>query len=184
MGVTSDFEKRVIQAMLAFANLKTIRSTKQVEELFFPLADERFQTIPTKDKWAFEDNQRELRKWLEEISKGGTAGVKQIRSQLNERLKAVRLRPVLEEGKAKYKLSIDGVQAAYSYALWLILDEKRGLINRLNKCGAPGCGRFRLDFEGKPRRHCNEKHRRAADKLTGAKRQKEYRARQAKKEKF
>ncbi len=183
---TSDFERRVIRAALDFANLKAIRSTGQVENLFRPLSPQEeehlFKTIRAKDRRAFKNDQKELGEWLEEIGKGA-AGAERVRSQprLNERLRAVRLRLAFKGGRARDTLGIDGVQAAYAYALWLILNEER-LVNRLNRCGAPGCGRFRLDFKGKPRKYCSEEHRRAADKLTAGERMKRWRERERKRE--
>lgn len=47
------------------------------------------------------------------------------------------------------------------------------------RCGAPGCGRFIIEFgsRGRPRRHCSENHRRKADVIASQKRSQERRLR-------
>jgi predicted TIM-barrel fold metal-dependent hydrolase len=57
---------------------------------------------------------------------------------------------------------VGGVQAAVYYALASILNDP-AITKRLSRCGAPNCRKFILDFAPKPRKHCNEAHRRAAD---------------------
>jgi hypothetical protein len=50
-------------------------------------------------------------------------------------------------------------------AVWLgvlAILETEALADRLGRCGAPGCGKFNLATEGKPRRHCSTDHCQAA----------------------
>lgn len=53
---------------------------------------------------------------------------------------------------------------------------------RLGQCGKPGCAKFNLAWEGRPRRHCNHAHYQASQQLTNAERSRRYRERKSKKE--
>jgi len=88
----------------------------------------------------------------------------------------VGLNSQLQHVKAGFQRSSDGdlmvisaalgCDAVFGYAFALLIDRQRGVRDRLAKCGAPGCGRFVITFRrGRPQRHCNEKHRRAADTI-------------------
>ena len=57
----------------------------------------------------------------------------------------------------------------------LVSDTKVG--GRLSRCGAPGCGRFNLAFEGKAQRHCSPLHRRRYDATRASARMRAKRAR-------
>src|SRR3989442_12417474 len=60
----------LVSAVLAFANLRPIRSVAQVQKLFraVPGASAVFQSIPAKDLPAFKRDQRDVRDWLAAIA--------------------------------------------------------------------------------------------------------------------
>ncbi|HLW58927.1 MAG TPA: hypothetical protein VKV57_03270 [bacterium] len=174
MQVTRD-ESRLIRAAIHFANLQRITSPEQVEAMFFQLGPQ--QTGPTFKALslspisaeaaiaAFRDNdQAELRRWLTEIAERGVAARDRIRDEVNVRLRAVNVHPIFDGRRLRLEVwPSSGVQAAYAYAVAMILDDERGLTNRLGHC--PGrspmhpCGRFVLTLEGRPRRFCSVAHR-------------------------
>jgi hypothetical protein len=77
-------------------------------------------------------------------------------------------------GEVRIAGLVGGVQAAVYYALALILNGP-AITRWLSRCGAPDCHKFILDFAPKWRKHCNEAHRRAADRLKSPARSKEWR---------
>ena len=60
-------EKAIVAAVLWFANLKRIKSTKQIEDCFslLPLVPGRFKVIEPEKVDAYRDDQAILRRWLE-----------------------------------------------------------------------------------------------------------------------
>jgi len=178
MRVTlTDEERAVVEATLRFANLSRIRSTKQVQEIFrrVPLAGQPFRVLPETEWRAFLGDQRELRGWLAEIAERGEAARATVGARVAERLGTIETRITYVAEAVRYAFALSGVQAAYSYGAALILDGRRGLTGRLGRCG--WCERFWLELEGKPRRHCNEEHRRAWDQKMAAERMRRWRAR-------
>ena len=169
MRVTPE-EQKVIEAALVFANLRRIRSVDQAQKIFMrlPLVGRRFNVIPRSEVRAFRKDQTELRYWLERIDRVGESAREEIAAAVADRLGAVDTRVTFDGERVLYGFALSGVQAGYAYAVGLILDGSRDLTSRLRQCTAPGCGRFRLDLEGKPRKYCNEEHRRRAD-AAGAK---------------
>ncbi len=176
MRVTPE-EQKVIEATLAFANLRRIRSVDQVQKIFMrlPLVGRGFKVIPRSEVRAFRKDQTELHSWLERIDRAGKSAREEIATAVAKRLGAVDTRIAFDGKRVLYGFALSGVQAGYAYAVGLILDESRGLTSRLRQCTAPGCGRFRLDLEGKPRKYCNEAHRRMADAVDARNRVKRYR---------
>jgi hypothetical protein len=121
---------------------------------------------------AFERDRDELRKILTMIFEKETlAAIREV----NAGLVAMTLRMALSpSGEVRIARLVGGVQAAVYYALALILNDPV-ITRRLSRCGAPNCHKFMLDFVPKWRKHCNEAHRRAADKLKSPARSKEWR---------
>lgn len=187
MGVTiSPTEAAVIKATLEFANQKKITSSAQVQNIFNRLEMAApgvvgFKAIPEKDFWAFRDNdQPELKGWLSEIAKDPSEARKMIGPQIDAAVQTVSTGIRFSGGRLIYGFVLDGVRAAYSFGVALILDSSRGITHKLNICDAPGCGAFRLDIKGKPKKYCNPAHYEAADSMKAAGRMRESRAREKK----
>jgi hypothetical protein len=72
-------------------------------------------------------------------------------------LRAAPLRPqvTFTDGRLRVAYATNMIGCAW-LAVAVLLDESRGLVGRLGRCGA--CDRFNVAFNGKPRRHCNEEH--------------------------
>ena len=176
-------ERRVIEAALWFANLRHIKSTRQVEEMFagLPQVPGKFKVIEAEKVAAYRSNQRELRDWLKVIAVSAGAKRTRVKEYVREQLGTVNTFLTFEDDRMKSQYVLTGVQACYTFAVALLLDKTNKLTMRLKQCGAPDCGRFNLDFNptGRPRRFCNEAHRRAADALTAADRIRRYRERKA-----
>lgn len=173
-------EQELICRMLRFANLKKITSTDQVENLFrrIPLLTGEIQTLPVGEHFKYESDRGHLRDTLERIASGKIEerqeAIRRARKMLQHVLAGVAL---TEEGSLVFARGLLGIQACCWYGVGLILDPSRGLRDRLGLCDAAGCSRFNLSFEGRPRRYCNEKHRRAADASKVAERVRRWRKR-------
>ena len=157
-------ELSLIESTLEFANLKSIKSTDQVENIFKrneALVGSVFKVIPATDRSAFENDQRELRAWLKGITEPPTANREVIGRKIAERLKTVDTEITFDDGKLHQRFALSGVQACYSYAIAVVLDKRLGLTNKLAQCGWSECGRFRLDASprGRPRKYCNSDHK-------------------------
>jgi hypothetical protein len=190
-GAITDQQQKLIGQTLKFANMKKVVSTRQVESLFSTLdffgypdpgnpSRRLYDSLnPTGDAQkeiegvkAFERDRDKLRKILTLILEKETSTA--IR-EVNAGLIAMRLRMTLgPSGEARIAELVGGVQAAVYYALALMINDP-GIMRRLSRCGAPNCRKFILEFAPKPRKHCNEAHRRAADKLKAPARSKEWR---------
>jgi hypothetical protein len=163
-------EQAVIKAVLAFANLRRISGARQVEEIFsrLPQVPGYFKSIAgdplAQQVETFARDQQKVRDWLRRITKPGERRnvVKEISQALAAKvwthytLDTTSGGPVLAP-----RYALDGVEAACAFGIALILDAERGIINRLQQCPAPGCGKFRLDFvtKGRPGRFCNHEHK-------------------------
>ena len=157
-------ELSLIASALEFANLKSIDSTNQVENIFkrnVPLIGSFFKVIPAKDRSAYEGDQRELRGWLKGIAEPPTTNREKVGREVAKRLKTVDTKITFHGGRSRMSFALSGVQACYSYAVALILDEQRGLTSKLAQCGWSTCGQFRLDAspKGRPRRYCDSEHK-------------------------
>jgi hypothetical protein len=183
-------EKKAIEAARRFANLPQVESDAQVERVFAGLVDFR-ETSPT---WIDPKTGRETRAAsLVELYAELHRTVRQQfarlvaspRQQRREMQKEIA--PVLAEGIAtgyvfrKGRLELvhgfQSVREVCIFAFALILDERRGLTNRLHRCG--WCGHFNLDLNpnGRPRRYCTPKHKELADAKRAPDRLREYRRR-------
>jgi hypothetical protein len=190
-GAITDQQQKLIGQTLKFANMRKVPSTRQVEALFWALDFFGYpdpanpgrrlydQLNPTGDSQkeiegvkAFERDRDKLREILTMILERKTLAAIQ---EVNAGLVAVTLRFALSpSGEVRIAGLVGGVQAAIYYALASILSDP-AITRRLSRCGAPNCRKFILDFVPKWRKHCNEAHRRAADKLKSPARSKEWR---------
>jgi len=190
-GTITDQQQKLIQQTLKLANMRKLVSTRQVEALFSTLdffgypnptnpGRRLYDSLnPTGDSQkeiegvkAFEGDRDKLREILTMILERETP--KAIRD-VNAGLFAMTLRMALSpSGEVRIAGLVGGVQAAVYYALALILNDP-AITRRLSRCGAPDCRKFVLDFAPKWRKHCNEAHRRAADRLKSPARSKEWR---------
>ena len=190
-GTITDQQQKLIQQTLKLANMSKLVSTRQVESVFSTLdffgypdpanpGGRLYDSLnPTGDSQkevegikAFERDRDKLREILTMIFEKET--LKAIQ-EVNAGLFAMTLRMGLSpSGEARIAGLVGGVQAAVYYALALILNDP-AITRRLSRCGAPNCRKFILDFAPKWRKHCNEAHRRAADKLKAPARSKEWR---------
>jgi len=108
--------------------------------------------------------------------------MEQAKTRADSELARVTFVPRAAPGiRGEFDLAIvpDNVETSCWLAVLILLDERASPYRqRLGRCGAPGCGRFNLTFEGRPRRHCSDAHRRRYDKTLIAKRVKAWRDRQ------
>lgn len=177
-------QKALVETVLWFANLKRIRSTKQVEQRFaqLPLVPGVFQIIEEENLAAYQQDQAELRRWLEIITKSA-AKRRNVANEIANRLaQTVTARLSFSHGRLVYVYGITGVQAACALGIAFMLDETLGLSSRLKQCGNPECLRFNLDLlpKGRPRRFCSEECKKRADLFTGAERVRRHRQKKKK----
>lgn len=176
-----DEERKLVEGMLAFANRRQITSARKVQWLFcqpkYPGQEQPRDCIRLK-----RFHQRRLREWLERITKS-EAGRKDLAEEIAWSLRRVKAYLVLGVDQAgKRRLSYDyqivdadpirAIETGYLAAVALILDESRGLTNRLKQCRWSRCKRFNLDFEpkGRPRTFCDGDHKYKYDLEMGAER--------------
>jgi len=160
-------EQTLVESALAFANLKVIKSTSEVEDLFrwnVALVGSVFQVIPPAETGSYENDQRELRRWLELIRQS-EAGRKQVGVEVAERLGTIESRATFQENELRVEFALSGVQACYAYAVGVILDRRRKLVTKVGHCRWSQCGKFQLNFSpaGRPRNYCNKQHKWAAE---------------------
>jgi hypothetical protein len=190
-GAITDQQQKLIGQTLKFANMRKLVSTHQVESLFSTLDFFGYPDPTNSGQWlydslnpngdsqkevegveAFERDRDKLREILTMIIEKETLTAIH---EVNAGLVAVTLRIALSpSGEVRIAGLVGGVQAAIYYALASILSVP-AITRRLSRCGAPNCSKFILDFVPKWRKHCNEAHRRAADKLKSPARSKEWR---------
>lgn len=180
MRVTEDIGQ-LLGATIRFANLRRIRSTRQVEELFegLPIIKARFKILRPGEQAAYRDDQRQLRTWLQTITAGKADA---IAGEVHELLGIIPAEVAFDRGAQELAIrwAVRGVRDCYGLGVAALLSRSLGLTQRLGYCDAPKCGRFRLDLtpRGRPWRYCNAEHRQAADVLKAKARVREYRRRQ------
>ena len=127
--------------------------------------------------------------WFERIARANNdrdAVAREVNAMLED---VIGLVPHLKKSKGsrrlEYQFRSKGFAGRAAMATALILDEKLGLTNRLKRCGNPKCRKFNLDLNphGRPRRHCNAKCREEFDKSRSAQRMRNWRRKQARKQK-
>src|SRR5689334_17052249 len=146
-------ERGLIEAAISFANLGTIASNRQVEDLFriweihgSELGVE-FNTIEEGSTLYADQTQPRLRRWLKQtiLSNAGRA---ETAAEVMEFIpRDIRAVPVFSLGRLWYDFQLTGVEAGCALAVALILDRDRGLTGRLQQCTLSTCGRFNVDFD-------------------------------------
>lgn len=189
-------EAQVIKAAISFANLS--KPTRiDAEKIFQGLIlnaslDYKIRDIgehstyylspPTVFMTDIEALHSKVRDWLKGICNGNEAQRDRVSQEASESLRKyylpqinISFDPYSRRLKTNYYFS--SAEGCLALTCALILDRERGLTNRLNQCGAPNCGRFRLDLKGRPRRHCNKKHLLKADAFNAKDRVRKWRER-------
>jgi hypothetical protein len=170
-------ERGLIEAALAFANLHTVESNRQVEDLFrnWELHDAEignahgaeFQCIEEGSLIYRERTQPRLRHWLRQTIASNFGRAETASEVMHLIPRDVRAVPVFSRGRLWYDFQLTGVDAACALAVALILDHDRGLTGRLQQCTLSTCGRFSVDFDAclrpRPRKYCSVSHRTLAN---------------------
>ena len=171
----------VIETVRWFANLETIESTKQVEDKFSELASDRFQVIFKHEVQAYEKDQRWIKEQLQSLVEGDSVRP-ELMPEINEMVSEF-VHPKMNfiRGEIKYSYQVDGVQAACSLALALLMDRDKDLLKYFKRCLNPECGKF--NFTPKPKgkvpSNCrNGDCKRKADNVQAAERQKKSRCKE------
>ena len=170
-------ERGLIEATLAFANLRTIESNRQVEDLFRVWDTQggeidgthgpEFKCIEEGSPLYREKTQPRLRHWLRQTI-SSNAGRAETASEVVHLIpRDVMAVPVFSLGRLWYDFQLTGVEAGCALAVALILDHDRGLTGRLQQCTLSTCGRFNVDFDAclrpRPRKYCSVTHRTLAN---------------------
>src|SRR6185503_5440117 len=170
-------ERGLIEATIGFANLRTIASNREVEDLFRiwdmrgsgtgHAHDVEFNTIEEGSTRYADETQPRLRRWLKQTI-CSNAGRAQTASEVMEYIpRDIRAVPVFDLGRLWYDFQLTGVEAGCALAVALILDNDRGLTGRLQQCTLSTCGRFNVDFDAclrpRPRKYCSVSHRTLAN---------------------
>jgi hypothetical protein len=162
-------EHALIEAAIAFANLRTIESNRLVEDLFSAInaPGAEFTRIEESSPEYRVEMQPRLRQWLRQTiaSHGGRV---QAASELVQFIpRDSTAIPVFSLDRLWYDFQITRVDAGCALAVALILDRDRGLTGRLQQCTLSTCGRFNVDFDAclrpRPRKYCNVAHRTLAN---------------------
>ena len=191
MHVTES-QKRTIQATLALANLKPGRDVNlffnKWLEILYRYGFNNWAVTGTlrhftEDPATFLIFHKNLQGWLEEIARSGGGVSEQIGKSISDILNQAipKIKFSFQDGKLYQDQSFEkpAFDVLASHGLALILSPSLGLTNRLGQCG--WCGKFRLDFRGKPASYCNEKHRNLYSIKDAKNRVKRFRERQIKK---
>lgn len=162
-------ERALIEAAIAFANLQTIESNRQVEDLFSAV------NSPGAEFTCIEESSQEyrlriqprLRQWLTQVI-GSNGGRAQAASEVPQFIpRDSTAIPVFSLGQLWYDFQLNSVDAGCALAVALILDRDRGLTGRLQQCTLSTCGRFNVDFDAslrpRPRKYCSVSHRTLAN---------------------
>ena len=180
-------ERSLIEAVLAFANLRSIKSNREVEDLFAAakiLGGEFGQTPGARFKRigdassAYKDKiQPMLRRWLRNTIRSN-AGRAETASEVKHLIpRDIRAAPVFSMGRLSYDFQLTCVEAGCALAVGLILDADRGLTSRLQQCTLSTCGRFNVDFDSRnrPHKYCSVTHRNLANYEQSPERMREWR---------
>jgi hypothetical protein len=178
MNVTPE-QAALLEAVLRFANVQRIRSTRQVEDLFRRVPLVRvLQRLQPGEEAAYARDQARLKAWLEAIAnRHGAVVARDVSAQLSTIPMALQFDPQRLRLRAVYALT--GVEAICAFGAILLLLPSTGLATRLGHCAAPGCGKFNLDLAvrpGRPWRFCSTPHRLAAADAQAAERMRRKRA--------
>jgi hypothetical protein len=190
-------ERHIIEAVLRFANLKRVDYARMLRcfDAVKAEADLRKvdpfsgQLVPG-DTWqepnfgppelglrdrSAENAQTVARMWLGQIT---SRKLRDVARDIGSFLPGNVTGAVSFEGR-RLRLSyrVSKINGMLALGIAFLLDEGRGLTNRLKQCGYSKCGRFNLDLtpNGRPRRFCNEEHARRYSNEDSKNRQKRFR---------
>lgn len=154
-------DRSLVEAALAFANLRPIESNRQVEDLF-GIEEGRIDEHSTLYR---DESQPMLRRWLGQAIRGNGGRAQtslEIAHLMPRNIVAI---PVYAAGRLSYDFRLPCVDAGCILALALLLDEERGLTSRLQQCTLSWCGRYSVDFDGnsRARKYCSPNHRMLAN---------------------
>src|SRR5512139_2035281 len=114
-------ERQLIEAVLAFANLRRVRTTDQVERLFsrLPFVDKPFKVLRPDEVHVFAEGQQVYQGWLAAIPRS-----RAVREEVGREVDAVLRRAVtvtfrFDRGRLAETFRLDGVEACVAYALAL-----------------------------------------------------------------
>ena len=134
------WEVPFLHATLRFANMRRINSAQEVERVFSALfLGGTFLSIGDEPDAAqkYCDERAVLEKMLSDLVSGDQPRRKDIIGQLRKRIDAIRFRVVvMPDGKQRLTAARSGVEGCYWYAISLLVDPKRGLVDRLKVCDA------------------------------------------------
>jgi hypothetical protein len=168
-------ERSVIEAALAFANLGSIKSNREIEDLFkmTNIHGEGIGNTPCVEFRSIEESspayrdhmQPMLRRWLEQTIRSNSERVETSSEVMLLIPRDIRAMPVFSMGRLWYDFQLNSVEAGCALAVALILDSGRGLTGRLQQCTLSWCGRFSIDLtsRARPRKYCSVDHRTLAN---------------------
>lgn len=165
----SSKEHALIEAAIAFANLGSIESNRQVEDLFSAINSPgaEFKRIEESSTEYRTTTQPRLRQWLRQVI-GSNGGRAQAATEVAQFIPGDSTAfPVFSVGRLWFDFQVTSVDVGCALAVALILDRDRGLTGRLQQCTLSTCGRFNVDFDAslrpRPRKYCSVTHRTLAN---------------------
>ncbi len=179
-------ERRILTQLLRFVNVKKIISAANVISTFEGLMYVRasdplgLTAPPWLDASGYSELQATIRSALDAIVSHDIDRLKRVHALAEYELERVTCipRPAPRvRGDYDFMIVPENVETCCWLAIRFLLDDTRMYQRRLGRCGAPGCGRFNLTFEGRPQRHCSVEHRRRYDETQVAGRVKAWRDR-------
>lgn len=179
-------ERKAIQAALRFANIQSAPTYNQALRCFGDVlapdalprpdppvpAGHKSVSFDEPPDASYKDEQDRLRDWLSRIKSDRTKVAAEVSRAIEETVDAV---ATFEDGRFEVHYILRTVGAACAFGVALILDKQRGLTTRLLRCDH--CQRFNLELDpkGRPRRFCNQEHKRLADNKNSAAKMREWR---------
>lgn len=180
MSVTKA-ERGIVETMLAFANLPRIDSPDQVQAVFrkLPFAwAKRWDWVQDVPASAFRKDQRyRVRRWLAGIVQRDPRAWERVARGVNSILARTthftfRIDPRSQEVAVDYR---PGGSVEEFCALGMAYLFERRLLRRVRQCPLPGCGRYRVTFEGRVWNYCSVEHQREGERLKAIERVKHWR---------
>ena len=155
-------ERDMVERVLRFANTRALRSASQAESLFqgASLVADIEARAPSALE-IYRQDQAAVREALADVASGDERRRRDVARRAEIMFTDLPMNAgfVLRGRRLFLSYRFRGILNCCWFVIGLLLDEDRGLTNRFGQCGAPGCGRFNLSFEGRPRRHCSDAHR-------------------------
>lgn len=119
----------------------------------------------------------QLLRWLKIIVDKRNDAVKTLKREVAKTMGRIEVQKTFKNGHIINRIYPYNIYGAYAFGIALILNDEK-LIKRLRCCKAPGCGRFGIDFTGKPKRFCNKDHKEKFDAMDAKFRVQRWRDRQ------